>query len=427
MWNNFLSYIFLSNFKRYDIVNKNVSIIKKGRAAIRILITNHFPLIGSGSGVYVANIAKKLINLGHKVCIIAPENTIEGSTLDGVKTHPVFFKYEEKIEGQLPFNFPCFDPHPRSGESFYNFTDEQINLYMEAFDKAIKEEIEKFKPDIIHAQHIWLISNVVSKYDIPFIVTAHGSDLMGYNATDRFHKYCYPVIEKCKRIITISKENNEEVIKAYPKAKGKTTIIENGYDKNMFYYKKYNKKHVLKELNINKKYKKIVAFAGRLAHNKGVDVLLKAVKEYENEDVLTLIAGGGTVYDELYELSKKLDLKNVAFLGNQTHDSLRKIYNIADVLAVPSREEAFGLVAIEALACGLPVIATNSGGMKNFVNKEVGFLIDIDDSEMLAENVKKVLNKEVKFKRKKIAKYARTNYSQENFMKNLVDIYINSI
>lgn len=347
--------------------------------------------------------------------------------MEGVKTHPVFFKYEEEIEGQLPFNFPCFDPHPRSGESFYNFTDEQINLYMEAFNEAIKEEIKQFKPDIIHAQHIWLISDIVSKYDIPFIVTAHGSDLMGYNETERFHKYCFSVVEKCKRIITISRENNEEVINAYPAAKGKTTIIENGYDKNVFYLKRYSKKQVLKELNINKKYKKIVAFAGRLAHNKGVDVLLKAAKAYENDDVLTLIAGGGSVYEELYELSKELELKNVVFLGNQTHDSLRKIYNISDVLAVPSREEAFGLVALEALACGLPVIGTNSGGMKDFINREVGFLIDVDAPEMLANKIKSVLNKEVKFKRKKIAKYAKENYSQENFMKTLIDIYKNSI
>lgn len=268
---------------------------------------------------------------------------------------------------------------------------------------------------------------MVSKYDIPFIVTAHGSDLMGYNETDRFHKYCFPVVEKCKRIITISKENNEEVIKAYPEAKGKTTIIKNGYDKNVFYLKRYSKRKVLEELNINKKYKKIVTFAGRLTHNKGVDVLLKAAKEYENDKVLTLIAGGGTVYDELYELSKKLELKNVVFLGNQTHDSLRKIYNISDVLAVPSREEAFGLVALEALACGLPVIGTNSGGMKDFINQEVGFLIDVDSPEMLADKIKGVLNKEVNFKRRKIAKYAKENYSQENFMKTLIDIYKNSI
>ncbi len=347
--------------------------------------------------------------------------------MEGIKTHPVFFKYKEEIEGQLPFNFACFDPHPRSGITFYDYTDEQINLYMEAFDIAIKEEIDNFKPDIIHAQHIWLISDVVAKYNIPFIVTSHGSDLMGFNATTRFHKYCYNVIDKCKRIITISKENNSDVIKAYPNANGKTTIIENGYDKNIFYLKKYNKKKVLKELGINGNNKKVVTFAGRLTHNKGVDILLQAAKLYENEDTITIIAGGGVVYDELYNLSKQLELKNVAFIGNQTHSSLHKIYNISDVLAVPSKEEAFGLVALEALACGTPVIGTNSGGMKDFINENVGFLINIDDVEMLAKNINKILNTDVKFSRNKLAKYARENYSQENFMRNLVEIYENTL
>lgn len=400
---------------------------RRGEIKIKVLIVNHFPLIGSGSGVYIANIAKNLVNLGHKVCIIAPENTIEDTTLKDVKTHPVFFKYEEEIDGQLPFNFPCFDPHPRSSNIFYDFTDEQIKMYKEAFRKAIEFEIKEFKPDIIHAQHIWILSAIVSEYKIPFIVTSHGSDLMGYNATTRFHPCCKNVINRCKKIITISKENNKDVLKAYPETIGKTVIIENGYDKDVFYKKKCDKKELLKLLGIEKEYKNIVTFAGRLTHNKGIDVLLKAAKKYENDDTLTLIAGGGELQTKLYKMKIKLGLKNVYFLGNQTHDMLCNIYNISDVLAVPSREEAFGLVALEGLACGVPVVATNSGGMNDFINKKVGILIDIENSDMLAENIEKIINKEVKFNKDKIAKYARKNYSQDKFMKSLIKVYKSSL
>ena len=67
---------------------------------MRILLINHFPLQGSGSGVYVANIAKSLEKKGHKTCIITPENTSDFSDIKGIKLHPVFFKYKEEIENR---------------------------------------------------------------------------------------------------------------------------------------------------------------------------------------------------------------------------------------------------------------------------------------------------------------------------------------
>lgn len=93
---------------------------------MKILLTNHFPLKGSGSGVYVENIAKELVRNGHEVCIIMPENTTKIKKINNVKIHPVYFKRKEKIEGQLDFNFPCFDSHPRSNELFSKISDEQI-------------------------------------------------------------------------------------------------------------------------------------------------------------------------------------------------------------------------------------------------------------------------------------------------------------
>ena len=99
---------------------------------MKILLVNHFPLQGSGSGVYIANIAKSLEKKGHKTCIITPENTSDFSDIKGIKLHPVFFKYKENIENQQDFNFACFDPHPRSSLMFGDMTEEQI-LFMFGF------------------------------------------------------------------------------------------------------------------------------------------------------------------------------------------------------------------------------------------------------------------------------------------------------
>jgi len=394
---------------------------------MRILLVNHFPLQGSGSGVYVANIAKSLEKKGHKTCIISPENTSIFSDIKNIKLHPVFFKYEEKIENQQEFNFPCFDPHPRSSLLFRDMTEEQISKYGEAFRKAIKEEIEEFKPDIIHGQHIWILSSVAAEFNIPLVITSHGSDIMGYNWWEKFHKYAHNATDKAKKVIAISKHNGEVIKDIFKENSEKVVTILNGYDEKRFYKKRYNKNKVLKKLGINKKYKKIVCFSGRLAENKGVDVLLNAATIYENEDTLTLIAGAGEELKKLKELQEKLQLKNIVFLGHKDADSLREIYNISDVCAVPSRQEAFGLVAIEALACGTPVVASNQGGIPDFVTEEVGILIEKENVEQLADAIVKTINKEKKYNSRKIAKYAKENYKQDLLIDRLIEIYKNAI
>jgi len=394
---------------------------------MRILLVNHFPLQGSGSGVYVANIAKSLEKKGHKTCIISPENTSIFSDIKNIKLHPVFFKYEEKIENQQEFNFPCFDPHPRSSLLFRDMTEEQISKYGEAFRKAIKEEIEEFKPDIIHGQHIWILSSVAAEFNIPLVITSHGSDIMGYNWWEKFHKYAHNATDKAKKVIAISKHNGEVIKDIFKENSEKVVTILNGYDEKRFYKKRYNKNKVLKKLGINKKYKKIVCFSGRLAENKGVDVLLNAATIYENEDTLTLIAGAGEELKKLKELQEKLQLKNIVFLGHKDADSLREIYNISDVCAVPSRQEAFGLVAIEALACGTPVVASNQGGIPDFVTEEVGILIEKENVEQLADAIVKTINKEKKYNSRKIAKYAKENYKQDLLIDKLIEIYKNAI
>jgi len=390
---------------------------------MKILLVNHFPLQGSGSGVYVENIAKSLQKKGHKTCIITPENTSNFSDIKDIKLHPVFFKHKEEIENQQDFNFACFDPHPRSNLLFSELTEEQVLKYEEAFRQAIKEEIKEFKPDIIHAQHIWINSSTATEFGIPVIITSHGSDIMGYEAWEKFHKYMYNAVDKCKKIIAISKHNTDVIANIFKGNNEKLVTILNGYDEKNFYLKKYNKQKVLKKFGINKTYKNIICFSGRLTKNKGIDLLLKAAKIYEKDDVLTLIAGDGGEYEKLKKIQEELQLKNVVFLGNKNADDLREIYNISDVCAVPSKQEAFGLVALEAIACGTPVVASNQGGIPDFVTEDVGTLIETGNVNQLADEIIKIITKNKKYKNRKLAKYAKNNYRQDLLIDKLIEEY----
>ena len=135
----------------------------------------------------------------------------------------------------------------------------------------------------------------------------------------------------------------------------------------------------------------------------------------------------GGLLGELIKQVQELQLKDIVFVGDQTQENLNKLYNISDVLAVPSRVEGFGLVAIEGLACGIPVVATNNGGMTDFINESVGALVDVEDDVMLEKEISKILKEERVFDRVKLAKYAKERYSEEKVIQNLIELYENVI
>ncbi len=389
---------------------------------MRILLMNHFPLTGSGSGVYTQNIADSLVKKGHEVCIIMPENE-NVTKQDKVKIHPVYFNNGNNIEGELPFNFPCFTTHPRSTTTFYNLTEEELNQYINAFQKALEEEIMTFNPDIIHAGHIWLLPGIAANYNIPLIITAHGTDLIGYQETDRYKKVAEHAAASAENIITISKENSDLVSACFPFAKEKTVLIPNGYNSDNIYYENTNKDEFLKQFGINRHYNKVVSFTGKFTELKGIDILLKAAQIYENNDTLTVLAGDGELFDEMNNLAQTLNLNNIVFIKNQPHEILRKLYSIADVSLVTSRSEAFGLVVIEAMACGTPVIGTNLGGIPDIITEDTGMLFEPENFEELAHKVKQILNKEVVFDRSYIAQSTKNKYSQDEFVGELINIY----
>lgn len=152
---------------------------------MKVLFVNHFPLTGSGSGVYTANLAKSLVRKGDEVAIVFPENRSQYETYDRIQLHPVFFKNQEEIPGvnQSEMNFPCFTTHPRSTFNFRDMSPEQRTEYEKVFYEKIKKVIKEFKPDVVHAQHVWTLAGISAKCcqeeNIPMIITCHGTDLMG--------------------------------------------------------------------------------------------------------------------------------------------------------------------------------------------------------------------------------------------------------
>lgn len=177
---------------------------------------------------------------------------------------------------------------------------------------------------------------------------------------------------------------------------------------------------------------KIIA-ASRIIKLKGLDYLLHAISKLKSKDKEKInvdIYGDGTEKEHLILLSKKLKIDSlVKFKGTIGNKSLKKKMSDSDIYVLPSISEVFPNTVIEAMSCKLPVIATNSGGTKEIVDKESGILVPPKDSDKLSEAIH-ILLKDDKL-RKKMGlngyKHAKTNFDWDKSIEKLLQIFKNTL
>lgn len=395
---------------------------------MKVLMPNHFPLQGSGSGIYTLNVATELVNAGHEVMVITPDHQpVHDSPFP---TRTILFSNGNN-DAELDFNFPCFTTHPRSKTTFYELTDAQMEAYLGAWRKHVNEAIAAFQPDLIHAHHVWVTPYIVSESGLPYVISCHGTDLMGYKKGPRYREYALSAAQDAHAIIAISRQVQADAIRTYQVPKEKVPLIGNGFGADYFkLLPDVSKASVLEEFGLNGGDRPLVSFVGKFTDFKGIDVLLKAAAIYEKHltGVQTVLVGHGTLWDEMHDLKEQLGLKGVHFLGHQSQDILARIYNVADVSVVPSRVEPFGLVAVEALACGTPVVATNAGGLPDFINEDVGALVPVDDPQSLAQAIIEEIENNTKQTKGVYAnQYAYENYTWEKQVAKMVGLYQQAI
>jgi D-inositol-3-phosphate glycosyltransferase len=140
-----------------------------------------------------------------------------------------------------------------------------------------------------------------------------------------------------------------------------------------------------------------VLFVGRIEPLKGIDVLLRAVSKMEGDFRLLAVGGDGKEAARQAELRALVDelgiSERVSFLDAVPHNDLPLYYNAADVCVVPSYYESFGLVALEAMACGVPVVASRVGGLRETVQDgETGYLVPWRCPQPFAERLDQLLS-----------------------------------
>jgi glycosyltransferase involved in cell wall biosynthesis len=267
-----------------------------------------------------------------------------------------------------------------------------MNLLM--IEKALK--FKNF--DIIHV-HDWLTAlagiNIKHIMRKPLIATIHSTELgrrRGYLSNDHekhIHEVEWILTYEAWRIICCSNYMVNEVSNFFQCPLNKIVRIYNGIDPNS----------LLPSNNVNRRkyaedYEKIVLFVGRLVYEKGPHILIEAANILRRNDIKFLFVGEGSMKPYLLELGKKLGLsEKLYFLGHIPDDILYAIYKMASVAVFPSLYEPFGIVALEAMALGTPVIASAVGGLNEIIiNGYNGIKVTPGSAYELAEAIVKIID-----------------------------------
>lgn len=286
----------------------------------------------------------------------------------------------------------------------------------------IKERGTKF--DLIHAHFTWSAgyagARLKEEYDVPFVVTGHGYDIYSLPfKDDEWRAKIEYVLNTADHIITVSQSNLACIQKL--DVSTPVTVIPNGFRSDLFYPR--DSLECRKALNLPQD-KKIILTVGNLEPVKGQRYLVEAVQRIirERKNILCVIVGAGKVRTALERQIRSLGLEDYILLaGGKPHDEIPLWMNACDLFVLPSLRESFGVVQIEAMACGKPVVATRNGGSEEVViSDKYGLLVEPADPEDLAEKILIALDRE--WDREAILGYAE-GFTWEHIIRDVIHIY----
>jgi glycosyltransferase involved in cell wall biosynthesis len=365
---------------------------------VRVLFTNTGPW-GTGSATVVDGVMNELIRRGHEARVIFPDSGFESPDFSRYYENPDRFsilKFPVTYNGEELYTFPLIitDPHPRNFRHAWTFKDlsqSQLEAYMCYYCDFTEKVIEEFKPDIIECQHIWIMDYVLENKGYKYISVAHHSDQLGFRYDRRMRRYARRAARHASYIFAISESVREEVLELYPVDSKRVVVLPNGYDQNVFYRKEVDRSELLARFGLERyRNTPIITFAGKISKTKGIDYLLKANKIIQKQRQTAIVVfGAGDLQDVISEDSPDShEMKNVILMGHQTPEVLAAFHNVARLNVLPSRSEGFGIAALEAMGCGLPIVASRTGGLAKLV---VDGLVAIGDYREIARKALRIL------------------------------------
>jgi 1,4-alpha-glucan branching enzyme len=301
-------------------------------------------------------------------------------------------EYEE-IEGVHVHRVSVLKPH---GDSFLDWV-LQLNLSMVDTCEKLSSDLHF---DLIHA-HDWLVCNAAKalkhKLNIPLVTTIHATEHGRNNGIfsdlqRSIHKLEWELCYQAEKVIVCSKYMENEVNAIFQLPPKKVLEIPNGIDPKLLRVSTRETSKYPGKL----KHEQVVLFIGRMVREKGVHILLEASPQLlaAFPEARIVCAGTGPMLDELRTIAKRLGVADrVSFPGYVTDEERNRLFANADVAVFPSLYEPFGIVALEAMATGTPVVVSDAGGLNDVVEHgRNGLKVYTGNAQSLADQIKAMLS-----------------------------------
>jgi len=381
-----------------------------------LILPSWYPAIASDiTGVFFRDQALALSKYGHKVGVVSPQ----------LKSLSTIFKSSDAKEislfendgGVLTYRIQKYALLPKIPYGNYY-------IFKNVAKKLVKQYIsENGVPDIIHA-HSAIYGGVVAKeiarkLNIPFVITEHNSGFarkVFANWQLEIAKNAFDCADSC---ITVSPNLGSLISKQMPGINIMWQWVPNVVADRFNINKNHKQKGAVRFLNL--------ALMTRI---KGQSDLLKAFRKVINSGANAELwfGGNGPEKAQLEIEVKSLGLeKHVRFLGMIEPNKVPNLLNKIDIMVISSHYETFGVVAIEALIAGVPVVATRCGGPECIVEEGDGELVSPKNPDSLSRGMLKVMAKIDQFEPDKISKKATSRFSGNVIAKQLTDIYISLV
>ena len=289
--------------------------------------------------------------------------------------------------------------------------------------------------DLIHVHgHPYLSSLIAAKiakrYSKPLVLTQHNTFIEYNNFWDEIEKLNDLAIGKqalraADKIIVVSNATKNYVLSLGADSE-KIRVLHNGVDVNRFRPLTGVKDEMRKKLGISKD-SSVVLTVRRLVYKNGIDTLIESAKIAieKNPRLFFLVVGKGPDFGKVKEKIEELGIQeNFRLTGFISDEALPFYYNVADFFVLPSKSgEGLPLVALEAMACGVPVIATNVGGISEVMEEDHGKLVPPNSPDSLAEAILEFSHSELSALKKDLRAMIEQKYSWDKNVEKLVEIY----
>lgn len=371
-------------------------------------------------GIFVHRLMREIVKKGHEVHVLAPYTGGETEyTLQGVQVQRFHYFYPQRFE-KLSGRAGMID---NVKEGFLV----KIQVLTFLFFNVVHSLLKLRKMDVIHVQ--WPIPNGLGGiflkkiYGIPYINTIHGEEV---HLSKRYHLLFALrwLVNNSSKTITNSTATRKFCLEAGLDG-DKIEVIPFGVDTDFFRpLEVYKDKNIFQILSV-----------GYLIERKGFEYIIRAMPQVldEHANARLKIVGSGPLESELKELIYELELGDeVEIVNNISDDELLMVYNSADLFVLSSivdsqgNTEGLGVVLLEAMACGLPVMGSNVGGIPDIItNNEIGVLVEEKDVHGISEAIKKLIkDKELRtILSKNGFNLVKHNFNWETIAKRYIEVF----